>query len=132
MTKTLTEQYYDQILEDGFYYAKNKDMKNTFILEWNPWGQQYQDCEILAPVPSYEEYLILTDFKAIEKEAFDMLINENNKELKEQLKTATYLVRNALSWLEGYYNKDHLVKRHFIVLETLIKRIKEYLENEKE
>ena len=57
MTKTLTEQYYDQILEDGFYYAKPNDDKNTFILGVHPWEiGQYQNCEVLAPVPSYEEW----------------------------------------------------------------------------
>lgn len=70
----------------------------------------------------------------ITEEDYQQLIEERNElvskcnRLKEQLKTATYLVRNANSWLKGYYNKDHLVKRHYIVLETLIKRIENYLE----
>ena len=86
--KSLTEQYYDQILEDGFYYAKNKDMKNIFILEWNPWGQQYQDVEIISAVPSYEEWKELKeDRDYFEKKMFERNCDINK--LEQQLEIAT-------------------------------------------
>ena len=78
MTKTLTEQYYDQTLEDGFYYAKDKTFKNVFILEWNEWGQQYQDCEIICKVPFYDEYQKLQKKLEIAKEALEYYADENN------------------------------------------------------
>lgn len=56
MSKELTEKYYDCLLEDGFYYAKSNDDNNTFIVEEYPWDdKKYHNCEILAPVPSYEK-----------------------------------------------------------------------------
>lgn len=57
MSKELTEKYYDCQLEDGFYYAKSNDDDNTFIVEEYPWDdKRYYNCEILGPVPSYDEF----------------------------------------------------------------------------
>lgn len=76
MSKELTEKYYDCLLDDGFYYAKSNEDNNTFIVEEYPWDdKKYHNCEILAPVPSYEEYIVLKDFKRIEIEQIENLVN---------------------------------------------------------
>ena len=88
MTKSLTKQYYDQTLEYGFYYAinaKDKTFKDVFILEWNEWGQQYQDCKILCEVPSYEEYQDLIQQNVNQESAIETYI-ERIHELEKQVK----------------------------------------------
>ena len=58
MSRKLTEQWQNGTLEDGYYYVKEND--EVFI---SPCSQGYlkavvlEDCEVLAPVPTYEEYL---------------------------------------------------------------------------
>ena len=88
MTKSLTKQYYDQTLEDGFYYAiykKDKTFKDVFILEWREWGEQYQDCKIICKVPSYEEYQDLIQQNVNQESAIEAYI-ERIYELENQVK----------------------------------------------
>lgn len=59
MSKTLTEQYYDLELEEGFYYAMS-EKGDIFILEVNPCREWlYERCEILGKVPEYNRYKLL-------------------------------------------------------------------------
>lgn len=62
MTKTLTEQWREGTLEDGFYYIKKnlcgiKDIKTEelFSGEFCTVPNEYIE-EVLEPVPSYDEY----------------------------------------------------------------------------
>lgn len=57
MSKELTEQWRNGTLEDGFYYVKEND--EVFISHCS---RHYllsvlKDCEVLASVPSYEEWV---------------------------------------------------------------------------
>ena len=71
MTKTLTEQWREGTLEDGEYYVKDWDGKIDWFVAKNKilWRDNNnpmyasERIEVLAPVPSYDEYCNLV-FKA--------------------------------------------------------------------
>lgn len=67
MSKELTEQWRNGTLEDGFYYVKENN--EVFI---SPCSKHYllsvmNDCEVLSKVPTYDQFVELTE-KAEEQE----------------------------------------------------------------
>lgn len=98
MTKTLTEQWREGTLKEGYYYIIIKDMDGIIIdsfdtwyhLKGNPIKQfSYVDIqEVLDPVPTYNEYqALLSDHLAKQAEIIEELEAENNK-LKDRLDNA--------------------------------------------
>ena len=102
MTKTLTEQWRDGTLEDGAYYILvDKYEQNEPEIDigvcYNSNFEWWIVKEVLAPVPSYEE------FQSYEKCA-DMLIDVNkkwvktikeNKSLQEQKQKVIALIKDG-------------------------------------
>lgn len=82
MTKTLTEQWREGKLPEGWYYTiikgftdKEKMMIDYFIPELNHFEIKPTRCikEVLAPVPSYDEYKRLQEqLKDAEKTKYDL------------------------------------------------------------
>lgn len=116
MTKTLTEQWRDGTLEQRYYYVKHFgngqkpfveiELKN-FLLDLFKAKDRYK-IEVLAPVPSYEEW------QSYDKCA-DMLIDVNkkwhktiveNKKLKKKLEIATKALNDILNDGDDYWDKD--------------------------
>jgi len=106
----LTEQWKKGELPEGVYYCDTGNTVETLFT----WGKNYHqltnnkdevyipemdDCEVLAPVPSYEEYL--------ESESHCAVYSELNKQLKEQnaqLKELLKECRNILKEQNFYRN----------------------------
>ena len=102
MTKSLTEKWKDETLKGGFYWLKVDvgDGEYVDIVEYDEDGKDfvryYNDYikEVLAPVPSYEEYNELLDLNVYDK------LQKENKKLKEQIEEANKLILwcARLSW----------------------------------
>ena len=97
MTKTLTEQWKDGELENGYYYVMVLDnKKDVFMLHLIHGHFEYSSSfikEVLASVPSYEEYRELLDLNVYEKDRKKAIGLENKiKRLQEQLKEAVKIV----------------------------------------
>lgn len=131
MTKTLTEQLKNGTLKDGLYYIKDNDNILIGIRYCLTMTRLIDDgCpsfEVLAPVPSYDEYNELTqkvENLEWDKKEDDALINFCNKrlvkyhkeiaKLKEQLEEANVIIkyyadsddpRPAQSYLEKWGRK---------------------------
>jgi len=104
MTKTLTEQWKDGELPIGHYYVKRKNgmvfIDNT-ILQFDEmpitklaWSDKTE--EVLAPVPSYEQFIgLMDDSKELDK-AYDKInllgkkLAIATKALEEYAETETY------------------------------------------
>ena len=91
MTKTLTEKLNNGTLEDGLYYIKDKD--NTLIgLRYSLHMTRLIDdgctcVEVLAPVPTYDEY----------------------KKLQDRLKEAEYIL-DEMGWTDRGLIDDYFEK----------------------
>ena len=111
MTKTLTEQWRDGTLAMGYYYVSTPPSYG---------GEQIKylddDCsfglgediiqEVLAPVPSYYEFLVLSDFKKIEKDAIDNIVKIYTEKLEKKLKIAKKALEDILNDGDDYWDKD--------------------------
>ena len=91
MTKSLTEQWKDGTLEEGDYYIRRTDdviIDFYYNRHWD-WMEYEQDIkEVLAPVPSYEEFVQQRDFV---KDHQNVLIENMNLKLKvEKLERRLY------------------------------------------
>ena len=101
----LTEQWKKGELDEGFYYLK--DNQYIFIDYFN--GVSFEETcdfeikEVLAPVPSYEEW---QQMKAFCEEFNALEVAEENQKLKELLDKASY-------YLIRYKNNDTLPERAF-------------------
>ena len=90
MTKSLTEQWKDGELKSGMYYLKMTDTDGSISRDeyFSPYGfinWLPEDIkEVLAPVPSYEEFVQQREFV---KDHQNVLIENMN--LKQQLAIAT-------------------------------------------
>lgn len=98
---TLTEQWKKGELGNGEYFVLTNlgIEKIEYIKEHNGFGFDETEWveEVLAPVPSYEEWKQLHKFL----EEFNALdVAEENKKLKEML----YKCREKLDWLNGGYD----------------------------
>ena len=107
MTKTLTEQWREGKIKEGYYYTLlNTDSK---MIEINYcWDdgcfQDYCDNmidEVLAPVPSYDEFVQQRDFV---KDHLKVLIENMN--LKRKLEIATKALNDILNDGDDYWDKD--------------------------
>lgn len=105
MTKTLTEQWLNGTLKKGNYYVNAKDFYNGDLYKGEidhfngeaHWFRFAGVEEVLAPVPSYNEFLVLSDFKKIEKDAIDNLVKIHTEKLEKKLAIAI----KALKEMEG-------------------------------
>lgn len=132
VSKTLTEQWEKGELPPRYYYIK--DNKNKIeIDEYVQWykerGQKsgksfiyYKVMEVLAPVPSYEEWKDLKSKLQLKETAYDFdtaRLEEQNAQLKDLLKECKIYVEN---FIEG----STLINEHHISY-ILLQRIKEVL-----
>ena len=119
MTKTLTEQWRDGKLPDGCYYAKFYTAKTPYIevygsgflkdlAEFNGTDR----AEVLAPVPSYDEFVQQRDFV---KDHQKVLIENMN--LKRKLEIATKALKEI--------NKNYRFTVAQDVVYKALKKIKE-------
>jgi len=111
MTKTLTEQWRDGTLKGGIYYLLLRDGttvtdETVYIVGEKQLRWRYSSFdfvkEVVAPVPSYDEFIVLSDFKKIEKDAIDNLVKIHTEKLEKKLEIAT----NALKRYEDKQNLD--------------------------
>lgn len=82
MTKTLTEQWREGTLPEGYYYTKLNDNDGTIAINYC-WDdgcfQDYCDNmidEVLAPVPSYTELTLMAGNYTLAKKALRDCYNE--------------------------------------------------------
>ena len=93
---TLTEQWKNGELENGYYFFKTKDnIKIGFLYEGfkHPYDGRYNTIdnaeEVLAPVPSYEEW---QQMKAFCEEFNALDVAKENQQLKELVKECKYMI----------------------------------------
>ena len=116
MTKTLTEQWKDMTLAEGDYYIRvvpNLLGKEIIVPCYCSGGycEGYKDNEVkevLAPVPSYDEYKELKeDGDYFEKTMFER--NADINRLQEQLAEANEVIKqysNTDNWFT-FYDEDY-------------------------
>lgn len=105
MSKELTEKWKNGGLEDCLYYFKLPRKKIIITSKWGImdfyWKETEDKIEVLAPVPSYDEYKNMAD--EMDKLS-DLLTRANknwtktikeNKKLKEQLREANNIIVKA-------------------------------------
>lgn len=120
----LTEKWKKGELENGFYYVKGADcllgMMSDYALYRVNLEHRDNEIKLLAPVPSYEEYLEMVGHCGAYSTANDCL-KEENQQLRQLLKdlykkTDSYLVgeKNGfkeLGWHEKAAEFDNLLTR---------------------
>ena len=77
MTKTLTEQWYNGTLEESMYYVKlpenDVQIANIYQLKQLALVKDSDKIEVLAAVPTYEQYIgLIDDSKELDK-AYDKI-----------------------------------------------------------
>ena len=102
MTKTLTEQWREGTLPDGYYYTKGAFDDDIYISHLDYEIEEDKRLpveEVLAPVPSYEEYKeLVSKTDKLEKMAFHYTPEEWNtmmrmvEHLQEQIKDANEVI----------------------------------------
>ena len=114
MTKALTEQWREGTLDDGYYYLKMKDKEvvidHTEYIFWAKeirWENKDNNYikEVLAPVPSYEDWKKLDDELKEMACKNDTLAMENGR-LEKQLAIATNALKqysNRSNWVIGNF-----------------------------
>lgn len=86
----LTDKWKKGELPDGLYYVKTND-DSVMILGWSKIAGWYNIKQVLAPVPSYEEWqsmdrlekIMLQERAKLNKQVIELL--EKNTKLKEQI-----------------------------------------------
>ena len=119
MKKTLTEQWKDGELEDGYYYVNGK-----WINYYSKDDGYFDDGgieEVLAPVPSYEEYEDILQQNVNQESAIETYIEEI-KRLQEQIKEADEVIK-AIKKITGkidlsQFDYEHRRKIDGITMET--------------
>ena len=93
MTKTLTEQWREGTLDNGFYYVRSG--WSAFI-EIRYLGEAFFEgnIEVLSPVPSYEEYQDIIQQNVNQEAAIETYI-EDIKRLQEQLKEVNEVLKGV-------------------------------------
>jgi hypothetical protein len=115
MTKDLTEQWKNGELEEGFYYLK--DNEYIFIDHFN--GVSFEETcdfeikEVLAPVPSYEKYISLVNWK------------EDLMDLCTAKERIIEKYENIDTWWKAEYDE---LKEENAKLKELLKECKEVIE----
>lgn len=92
MSKELTEQWRNGTLAENRYYVKLPEeiiIANIYQLKQLDLVKDSDKIEVLAPVPTYDEFLILSDFKKIEKDSIDNLVKIHTENLEKRLEIAT-------------------------------------------
>jgi len=128
MTKTLTEQWYDGTLQEGFYYYKlddvidisKKDAIDVFGIYAD--DERIKDIEVLAPVPSYEEYLVLSEYKKLEKDAIQNLINEHIADLSKKVERLQEQLNEANEALKSFHYSQEYVVVDFEKIKAYLKK----------
>ena len=104
MTKTLTEQWRKGKLPEGYYYIKGAFDDDIYISHLDYEIEEDKRLpveEVLAPVPSYDEYKELTQRVGrleLDNEVLEDVVQEcnkrglENKKLQEQLKEANEVI----------------------------------------
>ena len=114
MTKTLTEQWREGTLTRGAYYVNRLGEVRIYLVTYEDNKNTHEIYEVLAPVPSYEEWKRLQERnEKLEKMAFHYTPEEWNTmmrmtaRLQEQLAIAT----KALKKLTRDCNKWELARK---------------------
>ena len=100
---TLTELWKDGQLEDGFYYFRlpdgSIDIASEYRLIRYRLTKDSDKMEVLAPVPSYDEWVYLHKAKNDAHEIVESLTQENKqlKELLLKIRKRQSLIREYLS-----------------------------------
>lgn len=116
MTKSLTEQWKDGTLTEGDYYILTTGLKikDPIISYYEKELSQFDglcNCsikEVLAPVPSYDEYKELKEERDyFQKTMFER--NANINELQERIKEAEYIL-DEMGWADRGLIDDYFEK----------------------
>jgi hypothetical protein len=114
MTKTLTKQWKDGELPREFYYIRDrrKEVYLSCLIDYKTekgWVK-----EVLAPVPSYEEYRELLDLNVYEKDRKKVMgLEDKVKRLQEQIKEANDIIQTLYKRKECDAF-DHLIFRNYL------------------
>ena len=100
MTKSLTEKWKNEQLEDGFYWLKVNVGCGDYIdiVKYNSddvdFARYYNDCikEVIEKVPSYEEYQVLLSDQLAKNEVVEINAELLHKieQLEKQIKMVEY------------------------------------------
>ena len=125
MTKSLTEQWREGKIKEGFYYVHFCTGEIVYRhLSGNKPDKGFIELgcfqEILAPVPSYNEYLALSGFKKIEKDEIDNLVKIHTEKLEKKLAIATKALKGICVWANTGNGGEKAVKK---VCEKAIKEM---------
>ena len=96
MTKTLTEQWRNGTLEESMYYVKLPEeiiIANIYQLKQLDLVNDADEIEVLAPVPSYDEYKVLVS---------------NSAELVQKMHILEKRLEIATKALKRYEDKQNL------------------------
>lgn len=106
MSKTLTEQWREGTLENGFYYVMS-GWSTSIEIRYLGEGFFEGNIEVLAPVPTYDEYRELLDLNVYEKDRKKVMrLEDKVKRLQKQLCIATKALKeyaDITNWDDGVF-----------------------------
>lgn len=133
MSKTLTEQWREEKLPEDCYYILTKDghiKKERTCFYSHIDGQCFSFTdnrdieEVLAPVPSYDEYLVLSGFKKIEKYAIDDIVKIHTEKLGKRLEIATKALKYCYNDMKYWAVLTRRNQRILNVIKQALKEMK--------
>ena len=132
MTKTLTEQWRDGKLPDGCYYIVHRTNKFPGNDEIEIVGTEYlktlsefngtDRAEVLAPVPSYEEYQDIIQQNVNQESAIETYIEEI-KRLQEQLEISIKALKDCYNDMKYWAVLTHRNQRILNVIKKALKEM---------
>lgn len=101
MSKELTEQWRNRAIKEGYYYILHKSNKHyiCLILNQDYWLNKKETSDIIAPVPSYDQFVELTEkIEGLEQDNKCLKSGINTYEsqlscISEQLKEANEIIK---------------------------------------
>ena len=91
MTKSLTEQWKDGELTCGAYYVNRLGETRVYLVKYEDEKNTHEIYEVLAPVPSYEEYKKLEQQLAEANELISLLYPLSMNKERAMERTAEYM-----------------------------------------
>ena len=135
---SLTELWQKGELLDGLYYVENNS-GNVGILGWSEFAGWYNIKQVLAPMPSYQEYLALVSDSLAKKEGEEIIaeLEAENAQLKKfceefnALEVAKENEKLKEELQEERENNEFLLKSReseILKLKDLLKECRKYIQ----
>lgn len=112
--KSLTEQWREGTLPCGAYYVNRLNEIRVYLVTYEDNKNTHEIYEVLAPVPSYEEYQgLLSDNLALdEAKEINAELEYKVKKLKQQLVIATKALKKIERIKVGKENNSSILIAH--------------------